>query len=106
LPAEASRNEIDLAKIRAAAEKALLVRPVVYMREESLPAEVVQSIFQTGIKSLKARAFEYFAEFFSERYDEKAAERIARLAVELVQPLVKGEDEKVRSLLEGVFVED
>lgn len=106
LPAEASRNEIDLARIRAAAEKALLVRPIVYMREESLPAEVVQSIFQSSIKSLKAKAFEYFNEFFSERYDKKTAERIARLAVELVQPLVRGDDEKVRSLLEGIFVED
>ena len=106
LPAEASRSEIDLARIRNAAEQALLVRPVILMREESLPPEIVQSIFQSNIKNLKMKAFEYFNEFFSKRYGKKRAEKIARLAVELVQPLVKGDDENVKSLLEEIFVED
>ena len=106
LPAEASRSEIDLGRIRGAAEQALLVRPVVLMREESLPAEIVQSIFQSSLENLKTKAFEYFNEFFSKRYEKKRAEKIARLAVELVQPLVKGNEENVRSLLEGLFDED
>jgi len=106
LPAEASRSEINLGRIRGAAEKALLVRPVVLMREESLPAEIVQSIFQSSIESLKTKAFEYFNEFFSKRYEKKQAERIAHLAVDLVQPLVKGNEENVRALLEEFFDED
>jgi len=106
LPAEASRSEIDLGRIRGAAEQALLVRPVVLMREESLPPEVVQSIFQSSLENLKTKAFSYFNEFFSKRYEKQQAEKIARLAVELVQPLVKGNEENVRSLLEEVFDED
>jgi len=106
LPAEASRSEIDLGRIRGAAEQALLVRPMVLMREESLPPEVVQSIFQSSLENLKTKAFEYFNEFFSKRYEKKEAEKIARLAVELVQPLVKGNEENVRLLLEEVFDED
>ena len=106
LPAEASRSEIDLGRIRGAAEQALLVRPVVLMREESLPPEVVQSIFQSSLENLKTKAFEYFNEFFSKRYKKQQAGKIARLAVELVQPLVKGDEENVRSLLEGLFDED
>ena len=106
LPAEASRSEIDLARIRNAAEQALLVRPLVLMREESLPPEIVQSIFQSNIKNLKMKAFEYFNEFFSKRYGKKQAEKIAHLAVDLVQPLVKGDEENVKSLLEEIFVED
>jgi len=106
LPAEASRSEIDLRRIRGAAEQALLVRPVVLMREERLPAEIVQSIFQSSFENLKRKAFEYFNEFFSTRYEKKRAEKIARLAVDMVQPLVKGNEEHVRGLLEGLFDED
>ncbi len=106
LPAEASRREIDLSRIRNAAEQALLVRPVVLMREESLPPEIVKSIFQSNIKNIKMKAFEYFNEFFSKRYGEKQAEKIAHLAVELVQPLIKGDDKNVKDLLEGFSFED
>jgi len=106
LPAEASRSEIDVVRIREAAEQALLVRPVVLMREESLPPEIVQSIFQSSIESLKTKAFGYFNEFFSKRYEKKQAEKIAHLAVELVQLLIKGDDKNVKSLLEGIFDED
>src|SRR3972149_8088514 len=35
LPAEASRGEVDISKVRAAAEKALLVHPVVLLRESA-----------------------------------------------------------------------
>ena len=106
LPAEASRSEIDLARIRNSTERALLVRPLVLMREESLPPEVVQSIFQSSIKYLKRKAFEYFNEFFSKRYEKKQAEKIVRLAVEMIQPLVKGDEENVKLLLEGILRED
>ena len=52
------------------------------------------------------KAFEYFNEFFSKRYGEKQAEKIAHLAVELVQPLIKGDDKNVKDLLEGFSFED
>ena len=106
LPAEASRNEIDMRRIREAAEQALLVRPIISMMEESLPPEIVKSIFQDSLKNLRMKAFEYFNEFFSERYGRERAKRIAQLAVDLVQHLVKGNDESVRRLLEGIFDED
>ncbi|MCD6537232.1 DNA repair exonuclease [Candidatus Bathyarchaeota archaeon] len=106
LPAEASRNEIDLGRIREAAEQALLVRPIISMREESLPPEIVKSIFQDSLKNLRMKALEYFNEFFSERYGGEKAKRIAQLTVDLVQHLVKGNDENVRRLLEGIFDED
>mgnify|MGYP000297658524 CR=1 FL=1 len=106
LPAEASRSEIDLTRIRGAAEQAMLVRPIVLMKEESLPPEIIRSIFQSSVESLKTKSFEYFYEFFSKRYEKKKAEKIARLTVELVQPLVKGDEENVKSLLEEIFDED
>jgi len=106
LPAEASRREINVRRIREAAEKALLVRPIVLMREESLPPEVIQSIFESSIKSLKMRAFKYFSEFFSKRYRKEEAEKLAHLAVDLIQPLIKGDEEGVRNLLERILDED
>ena len=105
LPAESTRREIDLAKIRAAAERALLVRPVVQMRETGIPEEVIRAIFEGGLKDLKAKAFEFFLEFFSQRYPKDEAERNARLALSLIHPLTKGEDAKVREILEGTFLE-
>jgi len=106
LPAEASRREINVRRIREAAEKALLVRPMVLMREESLPPEVIQAIFESGIKSLKMRAFKYFSEFFSKRYGKEEAEKLAHLALDLIQPLIKGDEEGARNLLERISDED
>lgn len=101
LPAEAGRGEVDLAKIREAAEKALIVRPLLRLRETEVPEEVIRSIFEGGLKDLKTKAFEYFLEIFSERYAREEAERIARLAVNLIDPLVKGEETSVKEELEG-----
>ena len=60
LPAEASRTEIDIAKIRSAGEKALLVHPIVLLKETAVSDEIVRSIFESGFKDLKTKAFEYF----------------------------------------------
>ncbi len=100
LPAEAGRGEIDLAKIRRAAEKALLVHPVLRLRETDVPEEVIRSIFEGGLKDLKTKAFEYFFEIFSERYPREEAEKIARLAVDLLGPLVGKQETKVKEVLE------
>ena len=100
LPAEAGRGEVDLAKIREAADKALIVRPLLRLRETEVPEEVIRSIFEGGLKDLKTKAFEYFLEIFSERYAKEEAEKIARLAVNLIDPLVKGQETSVKEELE------
>jgi len=100
LPVEAGRGEIDLAKIRSAAEKALLVHPLLRLRETEVPEELIRSIFEGGLKDLKTKAFEYFFEIFSERYPREEAEKIARLAVDLLEPLTGKQEMKVKKVLE------
>jgi exonuclease SbcD len=106
LPAESSRRQIDLAKIRGAAEQALIVHILVTMREMDIPEETIRSIFEGEMKDLRAKSFEYFRQYFSQRYKEPDAERNARLALDLIQLLVKGDEEKAASLLEEVPSED
>jgi DNA repair exonuclease SbcCD nuclease subunit len=101
LPAEANRNEVDLASIRSAAEKALLVHPVMRLRTSEVPEEVIQSIFEGELKDLKTKAFEYFLQIFAERYPRDEAERIARLSIALIEPLTRKEEEKTKELLEA-----
>ncbi|MCW4019241.1 MAG: DNA repair exonuclease [Candidatus Bathyarchaeota archaeon] len=100
LPAEASRTEIDLAQVRAAAEKALLVHPIMLLRETAVSDEVVRSIFESEFKDLKTKAFEYFTEIFCERYSREEAEKIARTAVALIEPLTQKQEAQVRETLE------
>jgi len=100
LPSEAGRGEVDLAKIRNASEKALLVHPLLRLRETEVPEEVIRSIFEGELKDLKTKAFEYFLEIFSERYAREEAEKIARLAVDLLGPLVEKQETKVKEVLE------
>jgi len=99
LPAEASRNEVDLARIRGAAEKALLVHPIMRLRTSEVPDEVIRSIFEGELKDLKTKAFEYFLQIFAERYPRDEAERVARLSIALIEPLVRKEEEKAKQLL-------
>lgn len=106
LPAEASRAEVDIAQIRSAAEKALLVHPVVLLRESEVPEAVVRSIFESEIKDLKTKSFEYFLQIFSERYSREEAEKIAHAAINLIEPLTKKQDEKVKQVLEELLNEN
>ncbi len=106
LPAEASRSEISLAQIRNAAEKALLVRPIVQLRETEVPEEVVRSIFEGELKDLKTKAFEYFLQVFSERYPRDEAEKISRLSVNLIEPLTRKDEDKVKDELEAYLSAD
>jgi DNA repair exonuclease SbcCD nuclease subunit len=103
LPAEASRTEVDVAQIRAAAERALLVHPVVLLRESAVSEEIVRSIFESEIKDLKTKAFEYFLQIFSERHSREEAEKIARIALSLVEPLTKKQEEKVKQTIEELL---
>lgn len=103
LPAEANRADVDVAKIRAAAEKALLVHPIVQLRESEVPEELVRSIFESKITDLKAKAFEYFRQIFSERYSAAEAETIARAAVNLIEPLTKKQEDRVKETIEELL---
>lgn len=100
LPAEAVRGEIDLAKIRSAGEKALLVRPILRLSETEISDEIISSIFGGEMKDLKTKTFEYFFEIFSESYGREESEKIARLSVDLISPLVEKQETKVKEKLE------
>lgn len=101
LPAQANRSEIDVARIRNAAEKALLVHPVIRLRETEIPEEVVRAIFEGELKDLKTKAFEYFLQIFSERYSRDEAERIARLSLNIMEPLTRKDQDRVKDVLEA-----
>jgi DNA repair exonuclease SbcCD nuclease subunit len=103
LPVEASRAGVDVTQIRGAAEKALFVHPIVLLRESEVSEEVVRSIFESELKDLKTKAFEYFLQIFSERYSTDEAERIARIAVSLIEPLTKKQEEKVKQTIEELL---
>jgi exonuclease SbcD len=103
LPVEARRTELDVGKIRNAAEKAFLVHPVILLRESEVSDEVVRSIFESEFKDLKTKAFEYFVEIFSERHSPEEATKIAHFAVGLIDPLLKKQEEKVKESVEELL---
>jgi len=75
------------------------------MRETGIPEEVIRAIFEGGLKDLKGKVLEFFLEFFSQRYPKEEAERNARLALKLINPLTRGDDKKVREIMEGSLLE-
>jgi DNA repair exonuclease SbcCD nuclease subunit len=103
LPAETARGEINLTKIRNAGTKALLVHPVLRLRETEISEEIIRSIFGGDMKDMKAKAFEYFFEIFAENYPRAESEKIARLALDLIGPLVQKHETKVKEKLEGLL---
>jgi exonuclease SbcD len=103
LPTGENRSEIDVGTIRTAAAKALLVHPIILLRESRVSEEVVRSIFESEFKDLKTKAFEYFLRIFSERYGSEQAERVAHAAIELIEPSTKDQEEKVKQILEGLL---
>jgi len=105
LPAEANRAEVDLAQIREAAKKALLVYPTLRMHETEVPEEVIRSIFEGGLKDLKTKAFEYFLQIFAERYSREEAEKIAKLALNILEPLTRKDEDRVKKEMEAFMRE-
>jgi exonuclease SbcD len=103
LPAEATRGEIDLTKIRNTGKKSLLVHPVLRLRETEISEDIIRSIFGGDMKDLNTKAFEYFFEIFSQSYNRTKSEKIARLAVDLIGPLVEKRELKVKEKLEEFF---
>ncbi len=106
LPAEASRAEVDTAQIRETAKKALFVYPILRLHETEIPEELIKTIFEGGLKDLKTKSFEYFVQIFSERYSREQAEKIARLAVNILEPLVRKDEEKAKHELEAYMNEN
>jgi exonuclease SbcD len=102
LPAEASRTEVDVPKIRCAAQKALLVHPIVQLKETAVSDEVVRSIFEGEFKDLKTKAYEYFVQIFADRYGKEEAERVAHGALGLIEPLSRKQDERVKQAIEAL----
>ena len=103
LPINSNRSEIDITKIRSIAERALFVHPVVLLQESQVSDEVVRSIFESGFKDMKTKAFEYFLQVFSESYDAQKSEKIARVAVNLIESLAVKNEEKVKQNLEELL---
>jgi DNA repair exonuclease SbcCD nuclease subunit len=103
LPVEASRTEIDVAHIRSAAEKALLVHPIILLKEIAVSDEIVRSIFESEFKDLRTKSFEYFLQIFSERHSREEAEKIAHIAISLIEPLTKKQEERVKETLEDLL---
>jgi DNA repair exonuclease SbcCD nuclease subunit len=103
LPAEVSRAEVNIAQIRGAAEKALLVHPVVLLKESAVSDEIVRSIFENEFKDLKTKAFEYFLQIFGERYSREEADKIARSAIALIETLARKQEEKVKQTIEELL---
>jgi DNA repair exonuclease SbcCD nuclease subunit len=101
LPAEATRGEIDLTKIRNTGKKSLLIHPVLRLRETEISEDIIRSIFGGDLKDLNTKAFEYFFEIFCESYSRTESEKIARLAVDLMGPLVEKRELKVKEKLEA-----
>ena len=97
LPPGTSRSEIDIPALRAAARLALAVRPVLKVEETGLP-EVEAWLEEKA--DLRAKAYDYFLEVFRKKGLGKP-EELARLAIELIDPLLAKDEKKVKSLLEG-----
>jgi len=90
-----------LTQIRESAKKALFVYPILRLRETEIPEELIRTIFEGGLKDLKTKSFEYFVQIFSERYSREQAEKIARLAVNILEPLVRKDEEKAKQEMEA-----
>ena len=103
LPTEATRGEIDLSRIRHSAKKALLVHPILRLQETEISEEIINSIFSGDMKDIKTKSFEYFLEIFSENYTREKSEKIARLAVDLLTPLIEKKESKVKEKIEELI---
>jgi predicted nucleotidyltransferase len=82
-----------------------MVYPIIRLRETEVPEELIRSIFEGELKDLKTKSYEYFIQIFSERYSREQAEKIARLAVNVLEPLVRRDEEKVKHEMEAYMNE-
>ena len=71
------------------------------LKETAVSDEVVRSIFEGEFKDLKTKAYEYFVQIFADRYGKEEAEKIAHGALNLIEPLARKQDEKVKASHRG-----
>ena len=79
------------------------MHPIVLLRESEVSEDMVRSIFESGIKDLRTKAFEYFLQIFSERHTSDEAERVSRVALSLIEPLTKKQEGKVKQTIEELL---
>ncbi|HDJ25853.1 MAG TPA: DNA repair exonuclease [Candidatus Bathyarchaeota archaeon] len=101
LPPGASLSEIDLTAIRMAARLALAVRPVLKVVEAELP----ELVLPEEREDIRKRAYRHMIEIFKGK-GVKEPEKLAEVAIELIEPLLTGDEERVKALLEGLARED
>lgn len=102
LPKEARRGSIALSTIRTAAKKALHLHIVNKLEETTVSEEIKRMIFRMD-KDLMTKAYDYFFEIFAERYGREEAKKYAKMALDLLDPLVQKRDEKVKEMLEKIL---
>ena len=100
LPTEASRAEIDMAKIRSAGEKALLVHPIVLLKETAVSDEIVRSIFESEFKDLKPKPSSISYKSFLSATAKRKQKKSQEVALSLIEPLTRKQDEKVKQAIE------
>jgi len=99
LPKGVMRDEINLTKIKKAAKKALIVRPILKILEAKSKIEEFHTILE--VEDLKSKVQPYLIEIFKER-GVRNPDVLARAALELIDPLIKGDDATVKRILEGL----
>jgi len=97
LPPGVKRSQVDVPKIRTTASRALHTIIINQMTELTMP-EAVQPVKEA--RELKTVAYNYFSKVFEQKYPGELGERLARVAIELLDPLLSGEEGRVKSMLE------
>jgi DNA repair exonuclease SbcCD nuclease subunit len=98
LPGGYKRNQVNIPKIRSAATKALYTLILNQIVEKETPRT---TLVLKEKHSIRTAAYMVFSEIFKKKYGDQIGEKLAKTAVELLDPLIKDNDEKVKSLLDG-----
>ncbi|WP_309492531.1 DNA repair exonuclease [Candidatus Hecatella orcuttiae] len=98
LPPGYRKSEVDVHGIRSSAPKALHTMVLNQMTEAELAEEDVFRLKEA--RELKTLAYRYLFEYFRHRYPGGVDVKMAKIALELLDPLIQGEEGKVKTLLE------
>ncbi|RLG92610.1 MAG: hypothetical protein DRO36_00950 [Candidatus Hecatellales archaeon] len=98
LPPGFKKSQIDMPRIKASAKKALytvVLNQMVESEQQKLPPKIRET------RELKTVAYEYLLKMFREqKYPEEFCLRMAKTAIDILDPLLGGDEEKVKSMLE------
>ncbi len=98
LPPGSKKSQIDIPRIRGSAKKALhtvILNQMVEAEQLKLPPKIKET------KELKTVAYEYLLKMFREqKYPEDFCLKMAKVAIDILDPLLEGDEEKVKSILE------